>query len=341
MKNKFLSFFIYLILSFLIIFSSYSNELFNFNISEIEITQNGNIIKGFNGGEASTSDGVKIKAKDFEYNKLLTLLIAKHNVELRDIKKNIIINAEEISYIKNQEKITAKNNVKIIDNEKNIIISAEKIFYFKGKEEIVAEGNIVLKDIKKDILIKSDKIFLNQSEEIIIADGNVYFDDQKNNIQLATEKITYEKKTSKIFTEGKTNADIKNKYKFKSKNLTFLKDEMKLFSSDKTYILDKDFFSYNLDSFDYEINNEFLKGTNITIVENSNLKPGESNKYYFESGFFDLKDKDFKTTDTKISLKKNIFDRTDNDPRLYGVSSNHKNGITTIKSCFYKLQKNR
>ena len=34
-----------------------------------------------------TSDGVKIKAKDFEYNKLLTLLIAKHNVELRDIKK--------------------------------------------------------------------------------------------------------------------------------------------------------------------------------------------------------------------------------------------------------------
>ena len=136
MKNKFLSFFIYLILSFLIIFSSYSNELFNFNISEIEITQNGNIIKGFNGGEASTSDGVKIKAKDFEYNKLLTLLIAKHNVELRDIKKNIIINAEEISYIKNQEKITAKNNVKIIDNEKNIIISAKKYFILKVKKRL-------------------------------------------------------------------------------------------------------------------------------------------------------------------------------------------------------------
>ena len=48
---------------------------------------------------------------------------------------------------------------------------------------------------------------------------------KKNNIQLVTEKITYKKNTSKIFTEGKTNADIKNKYKFKSKNLTFLKDE--------------------------------------------------------------------------------------------------------------------
>ena len=68
-----------------------------------------------------------------------------------------------------------------------------------------------------------------------------------------------------------------------------------------------------------------------TIVENSNLKPGESNKYYFES---DLKDKDFKTTDTKISLK-NIFDRTDNDPRLYGVSSNHKKwNYYNKKSCF-------
>ena len=107
---------------------------------------------------------LKSKQKILSINKLLTLLIAKHNVELRDIKKNIIINAEEISYIKNQEKIIAKNNVKIIDNEKNIIISAKKIFYFKGKEEIVAEGNIVLKDIKKDILIKSDKIFLKSKQ---------------------------------------------------------------------------------------------------------------------------------------------------------------------------------
>ena len=63
MKNKFLSFFIYLILSFLIIFSSYSNELFNFNISEIEITQNGNIIKGFNGGKLLPVMELKSKQK--------------------------------------------------------------------------------------------------------------------------------------------------------------------------------------------------------------------------------------------------------------------------------------
>ena len=58
-------------------------------------------------------------------------------------------------------------------------------------------------------------------------------------------------------------------------------------------------------------------------------------KLYFSNGFFDLKNKNFKTGSTKIKLKKNLFDRPENDPRLYGVSSTKKDGITSVKKAVF------
>ena len=78
MKNSikiFLFFFIKLIFIFKCKFGK-----FKFEVSEIEITQNGNLIKGYNGGKATTNDGITIKANEFEYNKLLTSLNAYENV---------------------------------------------------------------------------------------------------------------------------------------------------------------------------------------------------------------------------------------------------------------------
>ena len=43
----------------------------------------------------------------------------------------------------------------------------------------------------------------------------------------------------------------------------------------------------------------------------------------------------------KIELKKDIFDRSENDPRIYGVSSSQKNGITSVKKAsFTSCKKN-
>ena len=104
---------------------------------------------------------------------------------------------------------------------------------------------------------------------------------------------------------------------------------MRLYSSEKTIIKDLDNTLFELNSFDYNINDEYLKGTKITITENSNLPSPERNKLYFDSGFFDLKNNNFTTGTAKIHLKKNLFDRSENDPRIYGASSDHKNQITT------------
>ena len=64
---------------------------------------------------------------------------------------------------------------------------------------------------------------------------------------------------------------------------------MELFSPNKTEIKDNNNSLYSLDSFHYEIKKEFLKGNQVTIIQNFNKRPSERNKYFFENGFFDLK----------------------------------------------------
>ena len=104
MKNKLIKFFLYIFLSLTINIHSSSDELINLNITEIEITDNGNILKGYNGGEAITDDGILILAENFEYNKILTHLIATKNVIYNDNIKEIVINADKISYIKKKRR---------------------------------------------------------------------------------------------------------------------------------------------------------------------------------------------------------------------------------------------
>ena len=69
MRNKIYSYIILLILSILISTKIYSEEIFNFNVSQLEVTEEGNLFRGYDGGEAYTNDGISIKAKNFEYNK--------------------------------------------------------------------------------------------------------------------------------------------------------------------------------------------------------------------------------------------------------------------------------
>ena len=335
MKNKFIYISVYIFINLFFTSNLNSKDIFNFNVTEIQITQDGNLFKGYNGGEAFTNDGVSITAKNFEYNKITNILIAKKNVKLIDKKKNIIINADQISYLKNEEKVIANGNVQLVDKSKDIIINTDQISYLKSKENIFANGNVQLVDKSKDISINADQISYLKNEEKVIANGNVHLEDKSKNITINTIKITYLKNISKIYSEGKTEAYISSKYKFYSEDVTFLKDEMKLYSSNKTIINDDNLSTYELGSFDYQIKEEFLKGTDITIVENSSLPLGKSDKLYFSNGFFNLKNKNFKTGTTKIKLKKNLFERPENDPRLYGVSSSKKNNITSVKKAVF------
>ncbi len=236
---------------------------------------------------------------------------------------------------KNEEEVVANGNVKITDNTKNLNIFANKIIYFKNSDQIKAIQNVLLQDNDTNTMIKANEIKYSKNEEIFHATGNVKLNEFKRDIVIETNEITYKKKLSKISTKGKTKALIHSKYKFNSKNLIFLKNKSKLISSNKTEIEDDGNSSYVLDSFEYQINTKFLKGTNIKIIEDITLPLRETNRLFFKNAFLNLEKKDFKSSETKISLRKNIFDRSENDPRLYGVSSTHKNGITSVKKAVF------
>ena len=81
MKDKFIHTLTILFICLIVTSSAIAKEIFNFNVTEVEITQNGNVFKGTKGGEAFTNDGITIKADYFEYNKFdaINLLKAKYN----------------------------------------------------------------------------------------------------------------------------------------------------------------------------------------------------------------------------------------------------------------------
>ena len=286
MKNKNLNFLVYLIffLNFFLIVNA--NEEFNFNITELEILENGNLIKGIKGGKVTTDDGYTITADTFIYDKLQNVLKVNGNVKFEDSKSELLIFTQKATYFKNQELIFTEGDSKAINQEN--VITAEKFKYNKSKNILEAEKNVEFNDKKKEIFINS-------------------------------EKATYIKNEEKFFTDGVTTAEIEKKYKFDSKNVFYFKILQTFYSNNKSSVQDDNGNLYKLKNFFYEIDKKLLKGKDVNVF--SKINEIEIDQYYFSEGFFDFKKKSFISKLTKVKIHKNVFGDKEQDPRLYGSSS--------------------
>ena len=224
MKNKFVTFFFIILIPFWN-FKSVSSEEFIFEVSDLQITENGNIFKGNNRGKIITDNSLELVSNNLKYLKKINQLEANGDVQLFDL-----------------------NN--------NIIIDAEKIFYFKNEE--------------------------------------------------------------KIFTQGKTKIKVSNKYIIEGYDLTYLKNKMILSSKKNAVITDNESNVYRLEQFLYFVNKEILKGENITVTTND--KKNDSDNFFFQTGFFDLKENKFLAKDIVAKLHKDLFGNNENDPRIIAVS---------------------
>ena len=221
---------------------------FIFEVSNLEITDNGNIYNGTNRGKIIANTELELLSNNFQYLKKTNLLKTSGNVQLFDFKNNITINAETIFYFKNEEKIT---------------------------------------------------------------------------------------------TLGKTLIKVLDKYTIEGYNLTFLKDKMILFSDKNAVIKDKDSNKYELEKFQYHINQEILKGENIQVLTNNNSSKTNSDKFFIKTGFFNLKEGKFLAKDIVANLDKNLFGNKENDPRIIAISA-EGNELTTSfeKGVFTSCKKN-
>ena len=287
MKNKLITFFLAFVLNLGSL--SYSiGEEFNFNITELQITDDGNIVKGINGGIVTTKDNeIVITANNFKYNKLTTLLVAEGNVKLVDKTSNVVIESNEIFYLKNKEEVYTNGKSKAL-NTNNIQIDADQYFRY------------------------------NKLTSLLEAKGNVKLNDKNKKIIIYTNEILYLKNEEKISTLGKTDINVEEKYKIEGYDITLLRNEMILSSNKKSTIRDNNLNIYKPDQFQYLINPEILKGKKIYVIKNE--LGNKEDKFFFETGFFDLKKNKFLGKDINVKFHKTLFDDENNDPRLSAAS---------------------
>ena len=103
MRSNFKYILLIFICSLLTLKNVNAEEPFVFDVTEIEILENGDQINGYKGGTAVAEDGSKITAENFLYNKLTNILEAIGNVKYFNETKNIIITSDKVIYFKNKE----------------------------------------------------------------------------------------------------------------------------------------------------------------------------------------------------------------------------------------------
>ncbi|WP_435115679.1 organic solvent tolerance protein [Candidatus Pelagibacter bacterium nBUS_49] len=353
MKNNFLIIAVILLFNFIIIPVSISFEQFNFDVTEVEIKEDGNRFLGKKRGTATTDKGMLINADEFDYDKIKNILKINGNIEFIDSEKQIKIYSDKAIYLKQEEKVFTEGNSKGIDQD-GTIITAHSFNYNKNLNIVTATGNVKIVDTKRDYIIFA-------------------------------KKITYFRNLEKIITEGKTKAIIESKYTFNSKDVLFLKNEMELSASNYSTIEDDTQTVYELEKFKYFVIDKVLKGKNVDITTTSNsgwysvdddifyskdqiedvngIKRAistlsnvewieETDNYNFKNIITSFKSKKFNASDTKINFRTNIFNSErkkfielenaklnelfkdyyeENNPRLYGVSSSGNEKETILK----------
>ncbi|MDA7795710.1 organic solvent tolerance protein [Candidatus Pelagibacter sp.] len=208
-------------------------------------------------------------------------------------------------------------------NPLNLTFADEFIFEV-GNLEITNNGKVykgsnrgkVTTDNQTEI-ISNNFEYLKKTNRLE-ANGNVILVDIINNIVINAEKIFYLKNQEKIYTLGKTLIKISDEYNIEGSDLTLLKNKMILFSDKKTIIRDNFSNHYTLDKFEYSINDEILKGKKIELT--TNYQKNKSDKYFFETGFVDLKKNEFLAKNINVKMHKTLFNNKENDPRINAVS---------------------
>ncbi|WP_440917275.1 LPS-assembly protein LptD [Candidatus Pelagibacter sp.] len=190
------------------------------------------------------------------------------------------------------------------------------------------------------ITIEANQFEFDKIKNIIKAEGNIIIEDQFNNYNFSAQNVLYIKNKERIELKGKVEASIDTNYKFNSDNIIILRNDMLISSDAGATILDNtNQTRYEIGKFNYSLKEEILKGEKIFI--NTKYNQPFSDKYFFKSAVFDLKNQNYIAQDININFKKDFFGDKRNDPRFKGLSSSRKNGITTInKGVFTTCKKN-
>ena len=237
MKNKTLLILLISLINFFLIKLAYAQDQFNFDVSEIEILEDGNKIIGSNRGKVSTGDGIIIEANNFIFIKSENVLNASGKVLIKDTINNYNIYSENIKYEKDYEKIYSKGKTKGEINSRYILNSSDVVFFrdkkilsSNKKTSILDNDEQTYLELKKfsfsieDELLKGEKILVNieynlpQNDKFFFESG--IFDFKKRSFIAQDIKINLKKD---VFGNLKNDPRLKGVSAKSENNITTVK----------------------------------------------------------------------------------------------------------------------
>ncbi len=229
MKNNILIYFIFIfVLSFFFENKVKGQEL-QFNATEIQSLEKGNKIIARNGVEIIDPKGIVIKADQGEYDKILSIIKVKHNVEVTDLTNNYVLTTSEAVYFVNEDKIISKNET-VIKIEEKYTIDTYNITYDRNLKEIFSENKTIVQDNNNNIL-KANNFKLSIKNKILEAKIVNLIDNELNEYDIEIAKLNLE--TDEI--AGKDLSIKFNKKYFSQNNDPRLKAKSIIIEKDNTF----------------------------------------------------------------------------------------------------------
>ena len=175
MKNRIIIIFLILIFNINSLCIANSDE-FTFRVTDLEILENNTIYKGNNRGKVITDTQVELESDNFIYLKEINRLETNGNVELTDIKSNVIIKAEKMFYLKSEEIIYTLGKTLINVNDQyyiegyDLTFLKNKMILFSNKKTTITDINSNVYKLEKfqylinEEVLKGEKIFYRRNE---------------------------------------------------------------------------------------------------------------------------------------------------------------------------------
>ena len=177
MKNKII------LIILLIIFNIHSfgianGDEFTFKVTDIEVLENNTIFKGNNRGKVITDTQVELISDNFIYLKKINRLETNGNVELTDIKSNVVINADKMFYLKSEEIVyTVGKTLVNVDGQYDI--EGYNLTFLKNKMILSSNEKVTITDINSNVyklaqfqysineeVLKGQDVFYRRNEQI-------------------------------------------------------------------------------------------------------------------------------------------------------------------------------
>ena len=183
MKSKIIIVQVFIYFFFIFFLNKALAEDLIFNATEINTSDNENIIQAINGVNIIDTNGLVIDGDNAEYNKKKSILKVTGNVVVIDKDNKVILKAKEITYFRLLNIIKTKNFTTIEVNKKYTIETSD-LLYNGNLEFILSKNKTKIKDIYNNTVDVSEFDY-SITSQILRAKNGVLLDNESNkyNIQ--------------------------------------------------------------------------------------------------------------------------------------------------------------